>query len=252
MYLLLLGEDGYSKIINYDKDANKDVHTNKGVIRDVQLREGQVVETSTGYRFLVTRPTVRDIVQNIRGGAKPIYEYHSGMFGAMMGLQPGKSVLEAGAGSAGSTLVFATMCYPGKVYSFEREQRFYEVSRKNIDASGLDNIVLFNEDVSNAVEVLGGQGVKSVDAVFLDLQDPEDRIGDLSRILVAGGFFGVYTPVFDSVTPVWREFERLGYVGIKAVALTNQKIIVKKYTRFDQEQFGFPGFFVVARKFGGV
>ncbi len=252
MRLLLLGEDGYSRIVNYDDTEDKDIHTNKGVVRHEDIRVGRIVKTSKGYRFLITRPSVRDIVQNIKGGAKPIYEYHSGMFGAMMGLQPGKTVLESGTGSAGSTLVFASMCYPGKVYSFEREERFYEVARKNVVASGLDNIVLFNEDVSGAVDALNGRGVDSVDAIFLDLQDPENRIEDLSRILANGGFFGVYTPVFDSVTPVWREFERLGYVGIRAIALTNQRVIVKKYTRFDQEQFGFPGFFVIARKFGGV
>ena len=249
MYLVLIGQDGFSKLIYFD--GKKDIHTNKGIIRSGDIKPGRIVETHKGYKFLVVEPTAKDIVQNIRGGAKPIYEYHSGLFGAMLGLQPGKSLLEAGTGSAGATLIFAAMTNPGKVYTFEREKRFYDVAKKDIELSGLDNIVLFNDDVSNAPAILKKHKVKYVDAVFLDLQDPEDRIGDLSEVLRPGGFFGVYTPVFDSVVPVWREFEKNGFVSIQAVALTMQKIIVKKYARFDQELFGFPGFFVVARKFGG-
>ncbi len=249
MLLLLIGESGFSKLVDF---KGNDIHTNKGVIKADSISPGKMVETSKGYRFLVVEPTVKDIVQSIRGGAKPIFEYHSGMFGAMMGLQPGKSVLEAGTGSAGATLVFASMVYPGKVYSFEREDRFYSVAKKNVERSGLDNVVLFNADVSDAFELLGNAGVSSVDAIFLDLQDPENRVADLSKLLKPGGFFGVYTPVFDSVIPVWREFEKNGFVRINAIALTMQNIIVKKYARFDQEMFGFPGFFIVARKFGGV
>ncbi len=229
----------------------KDVHTSKGVIRKEDLVPGRIARTHKGYEFLVLRPTVSDLVQSIKGGAKPIYEYHSGIFAYLLGLGKGKNLLEAGTGSAGATLVFANTVYPGKVITFEKEKRFYKVAREVISRSGFDNIILINDDVRNASEYLEKKKI-GIDSAFLDLQDPERYVGELARILPQGGFLGVYTPVFDSVKPVWEEMEKSGFVGINAILLNMERVLVKKYARLDQEHFGFPGIFIWGRKFGGV
>ncbi len=242
MDLVLLGRDGSKKLISFN---GRDIHLETGVIRAQDVKVGSVVKTHKGTPYLVVEPSLRDRIQFIKCGSKPIFEYHSGMFGALMGLQTGKTVLEAGTGSAGATLMFASMVQPGKVYTFEKEERFYKIAKQNIASSGLDNIVLVNDDVTHA-----GSFVDSVDAIFLDLQDPENKISVLSNLLKPGGYFGVYTPVFDSIVPVWRAFEENGFTDILAISLTLHRVIVKKYARFDQEVFGFPGFFIVARKLG--
>ena len=240
--LILVDETGKRHYVR----SEGDIHLRSGVIKRKDLRPGSFVKTHLGKRYLVLEPTISDLVQSIRGGAKPIYEYHSGMFAYLLGMGKGKTVLEAGTGSAGATIVFANTVYPGKVFSFEREKRFYDVAKKIVNDSRLDNIVLINDDVKNA-----GNYVGVVNSVFLDLQDPEATIRDVSRLIIPGGFLGVYTPVFDSIKPVWKEMEKQGFVGISAVSLTLGKVIVKKYVRFGQNLFGFPGFFIWGRMFGG-
>ena len=251
MRLVLIDRKGKRVLVDWNESDPKPIHTNKGIIKPEDVSVGKLAKTHKGYEFLILKPALCDVIQGLPCGAKPIFEYHSAMFGALLGLERGKTILEAGTGSAGATLMFANMVYPGKVYSFEKEKRFYDVAVKNVEKSGFDNVLLFNEDVLNAKTILSEKGVNTVDAIFLDLQDPENKVDSLVDLLKPGGFFGVYTPVFDSIVPVWREFEKNDVVGTRAVALTLQEILVKKYARYKQEFFGFPGFFIWGRKFGG-
>ena len=216
-----------------------DVHTKDGVLPAEKVQEGGIVEAPNGKKYLVAEPTLRDRIQNMRKGARPIYEYDAGLIAALLGIGGESIVLEAGTGSACATMVFANIAK--RVESYEREERFYAVARENIEKGGFKNVVLHNNDLLDAK--LG-----EYDAVFLDMKNPVEGIGKAAPHLKQGRFMAVFTPIIDDVKPVVQKLDELGFIGVRAIMLDLKEIEVKKYARV-KGLFGFPGFIVVGRKF---
>ncbi len=239
MRFVLISRSGKRKLV----DSSKDIHTDKGVIPKSKIKPGKL-KTHKGEEYVIAHPGLDDLVESMRMGAKPLFGYDTSIFAYLLGLKRGKSIIEAGTGSGGSAIVFANYIHPGQVYTFEKDERFYNIAKRNISEAGVDNVQLVNDDVREA-----SRYVSKVDAIFLDLQNPDDLIPELVDLLVDGGRIGVYTPIFDSIKPVWKELENQGFVSINAIELGFRKIVVKKYARFSQRLFGFPGFFVWGTKF---
>ncbi len=238
MRLILISKSGSRIVVDPSKG---DVHTNKGVIHSDEIEPGKVVKTHKGEEFLVVAPGIKDTVEIMNMGAKPLFGYDSLAFAYLINLDRGNILIEAGTGSGGATLVFSKFISQGKVYSFEKEKKFYKIAKENL--SGVGNVALINDDVSNASKY-----VDRVDAIFLDLQNPEHYINTLSSLLKPGGYIGVYSPILDPVRDVWKEMESNGFLGISGIGTGFRKLVVKKYARFSQRLFGFPGFFVWGMK----
>jgi tRNA (adenine57-N1/adenine58-N1)-methyltransferase len=195
-----------------------------------------------GEEYLILDASIRDRVQHMRKGARPLYEYDAGIVAALLSLQRGYTVIEAGTGSACAALFFANIIQPGRLYTFEREKRFYDIARQNIKNSGLKNIVIKNEDVLSAkIRV-------KADAVFIDMQEPWHAIEKLNDNLKPGRFIVIFTPIIDDVKTVFEKLLNSGFVDVRAIQLDLKEIEVKKYARI-KGLFGFPGFIIVGRKF---
>ncbi|MCD6523060.1 MAG: methyltransferase domain-containing protein [Candidatus Diapherotrites archaeon] len=220
----------------------EDISTTDGIIKADAIRKKGIARTSKGESYLVMKPLLRDYIQYMRKGARPIYEYDAGMIASLLSLQKGDNVLEAGTGSACTTLAFANIVYPGKVYTFEKEERFYEIAVENIKHSGFDNIVITHGDIlKQKLDMM-------YDAVFLDMNEPVKAIEHVCKHLKQGRFLAVFTPVIDHVRPVIEKMSELGFVQIQSIQLDLKEVELKKYLRI-KGLFGFPGFVVVGRKF---
>lgn len=217
----------------------KDVHTKHGILAAEAVKAGGLLKTTKGEEYLVIAPTLRDRIQHMRKGARPIYEYDAGLIAALLGLDRESRVLEAGTGSACATLVFANIAK--SVETFEREERFYTVAKENVERAGFKNVTMHNAD-------LLGAELGEYDAVFLDMADPEKGIEKAAPHLRQGKFLAVFTPIIDDIKPVAEALERLGFIEIRIIQLDLKELEVKKYARV-KGLFGFPGFVLVARKF---
>ncbi len=84
-----------------------------------------------------------------------------------LNLKNGSKVCEVGAGSGALTCMFSRMVGPdGKVITFEKEERHYKNSRKNIERfAEWDNVDLRHGDIMDSEE-------KDFDAAFIDVQEP--------------------------------------------------------------------------------
>ncbi len=216
-----------------------DVHTKDGALPAEKVRKGGIIEAPKGSKYLVAEPTLRDRIQNMRKGARPIYEYDAGLIAALLSVEGESVVLEAGTGSACATMVFANIAK--RVESYEKEGRFYEIAKGNINKAGFKNVKLHNADLLEAK--LG-----EYDAVFLDMKNPVAGIKKAAPHLKQGKFMAVFTPIIDDVKPVVEKMGELGFIDVRALMLDLKEIEVKKYARV-KGLFGFPGFVVVGRKF---
>lgn len=216
-----------------------DVHTKDGMLPAEEIAKKGIVEAPNGKKYLVAEPTLRDRIQKMRKGARPIYEYDAGMIAALLSIGRESEVLEAGTGSACATMVFANTAK--SVETYEKEERFYRIAKENIEKAGFKNVKLHNKGLLEAK--LG-----EYDAVFLDMKGPMAGIEKAAPHLRQGRFMAVFTPIIDDVKPVVEKMGELGFVDVRAIMLDLKEIEVKKYARV-KGLFGFPGFVIVGRKF---
>ncbi|MEM3412109.1 MAG: rRNA adenine N-6-methyltransferase family protein [archaeon] len=195
------------------------------------------VFSDKGEKFIVFELCLSDKIQKMKRLARPIYEHDAGLIAGLLNIGVGKKVLEAGTGSGIMAMCLAN--FGANVWSYEKREDFYEQAKERL--ANYPNIRLFNKDVSECEE-------ENFDAIFLDLQNPDNVIPKIIQKLKLGHFIGCYTPIFDDVPKIWRAFQER-CVSINAIQIHLQKILVKKYARYDQKVFGFPGFFIWARRF---
>lgn len=235
MELVFLRKDG-GFLREWD---GKDVHTRDGIIPATEIKPGEIARSAKGTEYLVLKPSLRDRIQYMKKGARPIYEYDAGLITALLGINRESAVLEAGTGSGCMTLILANQAKT--VETFEKEERFYTIAKENIEKAGIKNVKMHNSDLLDAK--LG-----NYDAVFLDMHDPTKAMEKTAPHLKRGRFMAVFTPIIDDLKPIAQKFECLGFAETQIIQLDLKKLEIKKYLRV-KGLFGFPGFVVVARRF---
>ena len=159
----------------------------------VELKEG-VVESSTGEKFLITRPWFVDRWMRIRRGPQISHWKDLGLLVSLTGLGSGWKVLEVGTGSGFSTLFFANIVgEKGLVVSYEKNPRHWRIAEENISKFSFSNIKLFKGDIKeNPPE-------DSFDLAFLDIPDPWSVLSIVREHLLPGGFLSSYLPTVEQV-----------------------------------------------------
>ncbi len=113
-------------------------HTHRGRLAHDDLigkAEGEVVATDLGQRLLVLRPTLADWVVKMPRGAQVIYPKTISLMVMAADVQPGMSVLEAGAGSGALSIALLQALAPGgRLISFEIRPEFAAQARRNVEA----------------------------------------------------------------------------------------------------------------------
>ena len=117
-----------------------------------------------------------------------------------MVIGPGMNVLEAGTGSGAFTTALAFMVgSQGHVTTYEVRPEMQKLAKDNLIQLGLDDRVSFK-----LRDIECGFDETNVDALFLDLQNPEDFIPQVRAALKPGGFFGTILPTVNQVSRLIR------------------------------------------------
>ena len=159
---------------------------------------GTRLYSHTGSPFFLTRPGLADLISNIKRNTQIMYPKDIGYAVMIMGIGPGVNVLEAGTGSGALTTAFAFFVgETGKVTSYERREQMQNLARHNLDRLGLlDRVDLKLGDAADGFEE------RNMDAVFLDLPNPQDYIAQAKAALKWGGFLGMILPTTNQVSKV--------------------------------------------------
>ncbi|NPA93007.1 MAG: tRNA (adenine-N1)-methyltransferase [Chloroflexi bacterium] len=177
----------------------KALHTHKGVIQHddlIGLPWGTQVYSHLGESFYLLRPSLADLLKETRRNTQIMFPKDIGFILVSMSIGPGQTVLEAGTGSGAFTTALAFAVGPqGRVISYERRPEMQRLAQKNLRRVGLDDRVTFK-----LRDIAQGFDETDVDALFLDVPNPEDYIAQARAALKPGGFFGSLVPTTNQVS----------------------------------------------------
>jgi tRNA (adenine57-N1/adenine58-N1)-methyltransferase len=156
---------------------------------------GSRVKTHLGKTFLMIQPSLNDILLNTKRATTIMYPKDIGFILVNMNIGPGQMVIEAGTGSGALTIA---LCWAvgssGHVYSYESRNNIQGLARKNVSQFEFKDRVTFrNQDIAYGFDETG------VDAVFLDVPNPEDYLEHVKNAVKPGGFFGSLVPTTNQV-----------------------------------------------------
>ncbi len=217
-YVLLYHSDKVKLIVRVE--PGKTISTIKGNIKSddiIGLEYGSRVRSSLGYEFIITRPSLEDLMlSKYERPTQVIYPKDAAIIILKAEVKPGSIVAEAGSGSGFMTTLLATYVQPnGKVYSYEKRPEFLEVAKRNISKLGLQDYVEFKlRDVLKEGFDLPDN---YVDAVILDLSSPWEILGEVFRILKHGRKAAIYLPSILQVEKILRCYSSYGFIEAEVV-----------------------------------
>jgi len=165
----------------------------------------------TGHPFFLMRPGLADLLTAIKRNTQIIYPKDIGYILMVMGIGPGMTVLEAGTGSGALTSAFAFFVGDqGKVISYDNREQIQNLARKNLTRLGLfDRVTLKLGDARD------GFDERNMDAIFLDLPNPNIVIPQVKASLKVGGFFGTIVPTTNQVCDLLPELHRNDFAFVE-------------------------------------
>jgi tRNA (adenine57-N1/adenine58-N1)-methyltransferase len=215
-YVQLLGSRHKSHFIHLKPGAIFQTHLGE-ILHDDMLDKpwGVRLYTHTGHSFYLMRPGLADIITEIKRNTQIIYPKDIGYIVVTMGIGPGTTVLEAGTGSGGLTSALAFFVgEQGKVISYDNRQEIQNLARKNLERINLlDRVTLKQGDVAD------GFVEREIDAIFLDLPNPYDYIGQVKTSIKLGGFVGMILPTTNQVNKSLAALKANGFAFLEICEL---------------------------------
>jgi len=206
---------------------------------------GSTIYSSTGHPYLCIQPSTSDLIRHIKRSSQVIFPKDSAHIMMKMNIKPGVRVLESGCGSGGLTMALATAVMPaGHVYSQEIREDFIGLTKRNMARYGLDPYVTF-------IHGDGAEGFKvdePVDAVFLDMLQPETCVGTARKVLKDGGWFGSLVPTTNQVQAILLELAKhdYGLIEVEEVITRSYKPIAERLRPRDR-MIAHTGYLIFAR-----
>ncbi len=223
-------------------EKGKKINTHHGKIDTSKIKKGKT-KTHLGKEVIVLEPNILDFLKRkAKRGSQVMLPKDIGMILAYTGIKPNSKVVDAGTGSAFSSLFIANFVSNGKVYTYEKNKKFFEIAKKNIKESGIKNIVLKNKDVTKKIDE------KNVDLVILDLKDVKKVIKHAYKSLKPGGYLAVYSPTVDELLEVRKEIEEYGFFNVKTIENIVREWQYTKTLRPKTMGITHTGFLTFARK----
>jgi tRNA (adenine57-N1/adenine58-N1)-methyltransferase catalytic subunit len=194
--------------------SGEQLHTHRGIVNHddlIGLPWGSRADTHLGSPFFLLQPSLNDILRETRRNTQIVYPKDIGFILVMMGIGPGSVVLEAGTGSGALTSALAWAVGPeGRVFSYEVRQDMQKLARKNLERLDLDRrVTLKQRDIAEGFDEEG------VEAVFLDLPNPQEYMPQVRRALRPGGFFGSILPTTNQVSRLLSTFHKNGFAFVE-------------------------------------
>jgi tRNA (adenine57-N1/adenine58-N1)-methyltransferase len=205
---------------------------------------GSQVFTHLGSSYFMLQPSLSDLLREIKRNTQIMYPKDVGFILVTMGIGPGVHVIEAGTGSGSLTTALAWAVGPqGRVYSYEIRPEMQNLARKNLERVGLQDRVEFKmRDIAEGFDEHG------VDALFLDVPNPYDYLGQAWQALKPGGYFGTLLPTTNQVSKLLDVFYRYDYsfIDVCEIIVRYYKAVADRFRPTDR-MVAHTGYLVFAR-----
>lgn len=186
-----------------------------------------------------------DHIETLKRKAQIILPKDSAMIGFYCGLRPGSRVVEGGLGSGALTIELLTLVgATGKVTTYETRSDFAKVGTSNIEQAGLaSSWELKLEDISKGISE------HDLDAVILDIPEPEHVIEHAYLALRPGGVFACYVPTMNQVERLVTTIRTHPFIDIRTLETLQRELVVGSGgTRPAFDMLGHTGYTTIARK----
>ncbi len=244
--VLLISRDGKRYLVRLLPGDR--FHTHKGSIAHDDLIGqplGREIRSHTGQPFMVLKPSLHDMLMNLKRASQIIYPKEIGQILLKLDVGHGKQIIEAGTGSGALTIALAHGVAPdGMVYSYEARADMLNLARRNLETVGLlDRVQLIHKDIAE------GFDQRDVDALFLDVREPWLYLAQVCEALADGGFFGTLVPTTNQVSDVLAAMTRYPFTSIEVL-----EILLRAYKPVPQRlrpqdiMVGHTGYLIFARK----
>jgi len=186
--------------------------------------------------------SIIDFLKKAKRGPQIILKKDFGMIVAETGCNPDWKVVDAGTGSGFLAMLLGNLgC---KIYTYEKEKRFYNIAKKNIKNSGLKNVKVKNSDITKGIKE------KNLDMITLDMKNPEKVIKHGYKSLKSGGWLVIYSMHIEQIQRIWKELKKYDFKQLKILENIQREwqIEGRTFTRPKTHMLAHTGFLTFARK----
>jgi tRNA (adenine57-N1/adenine58-N1)-methyltransferase catalytic subunit len=233
-------------LIKVEKD--KKLHTHLGIIDvgySIGLDFGSFVITNKDKKVYLLPPTIYDFVMKSQRTTQIVYPKDYGYIAARTGLKNGFKVLEIGTGSAALATFMASIVMPeGHVYTFDINDEFMSIAKKNLGKSGMDKFVTLDHYTPDNIST-----ITDIDLVIIDLGDPWIYLDLVHPCMKSGSFVVCICPTMNQLERLATQFFISGFIDSEYIETFLRKIEAREgKTRPNMRMIGHTTYLGFARK----
>ncbi len=224
----------------------KEIHTHLGkIILKEGLNYGDLLRSSTGAEFVVLKPSLADLMKDVRRKTTIIYPKDAGIMLLEAGVASGSFVGEAGTGSGALTLLLSRVVgREGKVVSFEVREEFIALALENLRQSPFRNYEIIKRDV-----IREGFGEFKFDALFIDLPEPWQAVPWAKKAIIPGGAWVSLSPNMEQMKKTVLTLREEGFLRIRSFEVLRREMVVRSFgVRPREVMHSHTGYITVARR----
>ena len=252
----MLIEEGSLVLYFYNSDKKwlirvekeKKLHTHIGIVdvsASIGLEYGSSIITNKDKRVFLLPPNTYDFVMKSQRTTQIVYPKDYGYIAARTGLKNGSQVLEIGTGSAALSTFLASIVMPnGHVHTFDVNEDFMSIAKKNLEKSGMSGFVTLSHYDPEKISQIA-----DIDLVIIDLGDPWSYLDVVQPCMKSGSFVACICPTMNQLEKLATQFFVSGFIDSECIETFLRKIEAREgKTRPSMRMIGHTTYLGFARK----
>ena len=229
-------------------ENEKKLHTHLGIIdagSTIGLEYGSHIMTNKDKKIYLLPPNTYDFVMKSQRTTQIVYPKDYGYIAARTGLRNGSKVLEIGTGSAALSTFLASIVMPeGHIYTFDVNEDFMSIAKKNLEKSGMESYV--TQAIYDPTKI---DQIRDVDLVVIDLGDPWNYLDVIYPSMKSGASVVCICPTMNQLENLATHFFYGGFIDSDCVETFLRKIEAREgKTRPSMRMIGHTTYLGFARK----
>lgn len=226
------------------KDITKPLVTKEGHLMVDDFNKS-FAKTSFGKDVRILKANLYDNLELLPIKAQTINDKDVGSIIVALNLGKESIVLEAGSGSGILTIKLANICK--KIYTFENNNEHYEHVVNKLEDLEVDNVEIENKSIEEC------HIAEKVDAIILDLVEPQKYIEVIRNNLKDSGKFVIYLPNMNQVQEFVTKLSEYGeeFILEKVTETIEREWVVdKRRSRPEHQGLQHTAFLIIGRFVG--